>query len=939
MNPSEVIKQTAKQLAHLKPTTIEKQKGLVISWEEKNNKNANFNVPLKKIIWPTREGELIEEVNNLPFNTTYKLTYPGTASTKSMVLYTKEDSGILIVSKPTTTYARLEIKKTTDNIFNITINTKEHTMVLLPFTKDWQSKIPVARNILDLPDPGKRNHYPVKLFLQLGVKDPFGNVSIKHFNELKEPIDHFVNEVGSGHIIHFFGTNEAGFDRMFPDYSINQNLGGKKALKKVIQYAKEKGLLTSHHFVPRIADSNWIKQNPKFLKATIKDEKGNPITEPYKDHPFYVMDPNNEIWFEQCKKTIQYLAGIGFDYVELDQFIYQRNFDTQNEDSLHIGYNKLFDVCKREGIKYWLEGICDAYKLPVGNFFQILVRDRSQLWDNHENRRGYPYGKSCPELIMSLRPDAEVAYQVMTENTNTSVFNAKLETARSFHADIYDLQMSFYDEKYMPLLKTVLGHIKESMSDQIYSASKKWYSPAKKTNGQIKRGNKIAICHYSVGKTDGVSLEIDKRKNMLINMGYNVKLIAGSNSEGADYIIPELDFNREEIVRIKENSFFALKDFANEKELKSEIYRVSNTIKKKLLQVQEKEKFDYIFLHNIFSHGRHIAAAKAFYELDESTNTQLIAVNHDFYSVGSYAQIYQPTCDWIKEYLNTYVPPQSDKIKHVTINSLNSNELKKKRDIESSIIPDTFDFNQRPWNVDAYNSTLLQDINVQPHDLFVLQATRIVERKAIELAIDLVEELCQRKDELIDKVLYNGKRFSTDSKIVFVLAGYTEDASKSYKRKLENLIEDKKIEARFIDNIVSNKRDQKENNKIYSLWDCYAYADLVTYPSIWEGWGNQFIEAIFAKKPIALFEYPVFQADIKPEGYDIISLGGKLSQDRPNNLVSIPTPTLKKAADKTIQTLTDPTTPDTIDKNFMLGKKYHDDSVLQSMLNKLLKDN
>lgn len=938
MNQSKTIRQIKDELADLNPVTTDEQEGLIVSWLEKNKRKASINVPLKKIIWPTREGELIEEVNNLPTDTTYKLTYPGTASTKSMVLYTEEDSGILIISKPTTTYARLEIKKTTNDNFNITINTKEHTMVLLPFSKDWQSQIPIARNILDLPAPEKRNHYPVKLFLQLGVKDPFGNVSIKNFSELKEPIDHFVNEVGSGHIIHFFGTNEAGFDRMFPDYTINPTLGGEKSLREITRYAKEKGLLTSHHFVPRIADSDWMKQNPKFLKATVKDKKGNPITELYKDHPFYVMNPNDELWFEQCKKTIQYLAGIGFDYIELDQFIYQRNFETQ-KNPLHTGYNKLFEVCEQKDIKYWLEGICDAYELPAGNFFQILVRDRAQLWDNHENRRGYPYGKSCPELIMSLKPNAEVAYQVITENTNTSVFNAKLETARSFHADIYDLQMSFYDEKYMPLLKTVLGHIKESMSDQIYSASKKWYPSTQKKTSPKNKNNKIAICHYSVGKTDGVSLEIDKRKNMLIYMGYDVKLIAGSNSEGADYIIPELDFNREEIVRIKENSFFALKDFADEEDLKSEIYRISNTIKKALLRIQEKENFGYFFLHNIFSHGRHISAAKAFYELGESSNTQLIAVNHDFYSVGSYAQIYQPTCDWIKKYLNTYVPPQSEKIKHVTINSLNSNELKKKSGIESSIIPDTFDFNQKPWNVDAYNSTLRQDINIRPHDLFVLQATRIVERKAIELAIDLVGELNKRKHELIGKVLYNGKRFSDDSKIVLVLAGYTENASKSYKRKLENLIEDKKIEARFIEDKVSQKRDQKDGQKTYSLWDCYAYADLITYPSIWEGWGNQFIEAIFAKKPIALFEYPVFQADIKPEGYDIISLGSELSQDRSNDLVSIPSPTIKKAADKTIQTLTDPNTPDILDKNFMLGKKYHDDNVLRDMLNKLLKDN
>lgn len=32
----------------------------------------------------------------------------------------------------------------------------------------------------------------------------------------------------------------------------------------------------------------------------------------------------------------------------------------------------------------------------------------------------------------------------------------------------------------------------------------------------------------------------------------------------------------------------------------------------------------------------------------------------------------------------------------------------------------------------------------------------------------------------------------------------------------------------------------------------------MTYPSLREGWGNQFIEAVFAKLPVVLLEYPVW---------------------------------------------------------------------------------
>ena len=66
---------------------------------------------------------------------------------------------------------------------------------------------------------------------------------------------------------------------------------------------------------------------------------------------------------------------------------------------------------------------------------------------------------------------------------------------------------------------------------------------------------KIAICHYRVGGTDGVSLEIEKRKEILERHGYTVKLIAGERSQGADFTIKELEWDNGIVPIIKENGF------------------------------------------------------------------------------------------------------------------------------------------------------------------------------------------------------------------------------------------------------------------------------------------------------------------------------------------------------------------------------------------------
>jgi glycosyltransferase involved in cell wall biosynthesis len=66
---------------------------------------------------------------------------------------------------------------------------------------------------------------------------------------------------------------------------------------------------------------------------------------------------------------------------------------------------------------------------------------------------------------------------------------------------------------------------------------------------------------------------------------------------------------------------------------------------------------------------------------------------------------------------------------------------------------------------------------------------------------------------------------------------------------------------------------------MYSFWDVYAFADLVTYPSLWEGFGNQLLEAIGGQLPIVLFEYPVYRVDIAPLGFSVISLDSRLARE------------------------------------------------------------
>lgn len=449
--------------------------------------------------------------------------------------------------------------------------------------------------------------------------------------------------------------------------------------------------------------------------------------------------------------------------------------------------------------------------------------------------------------------------------------------------------------------------------------------------------SKIGICHYRTGKTDGVSLEIEKRAKLLSEMGHVVKLIGGEESIGADFVIPELEFDRPDVAIIKNNAFSELKDFESEDALMKYIDSISEKIERQMLVICEKERFDLLFLHNIFSHGRNIAAAKAFYKLSKQVNTKFIAVDHDFYT--SYGDLYKSNHEGVNDFLKMYVPPRDSAIKHVVINSLLCEEIKKNYDLDSIVFPDTMDFDQTKWTQDDFNKEMLADFGIKENDVVILQATRVVERKAIETAIKLAHSVKGRMSELKGKTLYNGKVMDESSDVVLLLPGFVEPASLEYFNKMKNLSMNLGVKLMAVNSMIgSNRMTNTNGDKQYSLWDCYVYADVVTYPSVWEGWGNQFIEAVFAKKPVIVFEYPVFEKDIRNEGYKVISLGNKYKTDNETGLVVVDEEKIEEASDKAVEWLRNLDTNDILETNFKIGNKFHGNRVLVGLLERCLSE-
>ena len=448
----------------------------------------------------------------------------------------------------------------------------------------------------------------------------------------------------------------------------------------------------------------------------------------------------------------------------------------------------------------------------------------------------------------------------------------------------------------------------------------------------------IGIFHYIANFTDGVSLEMNKWKQVFEEMGHTVHICAGKFGSADETVIEEMYHHRPDARLLTTNTFKSFQNYRNEAIYRAELYRLARIIEEKMGAFVEDKQINFLVPQNVWSVAANPAAAIALTNIMRKYKIPALAHNHDFYFERTNG--FALTNGTAVELADLYLPPRDPLAKHVVINSLAQRQLLDRKGIPSTVVPNIFDFDAPPWEPDEYNQDFRERIGLRENDIFVLQATRIVTRKGIELAIDFVHALNspERRAQLKAKGLHNGRSFNDDSRIVLVLAGYAmDDVTGRYKSLLEHKAEQMEVEALFIEDMVSESRMKRDGEKIYSLWDTYVYADFVTYPSLWEGWGNQLLEAIRAKLPMMLFEYPVFEADLKDKGIKVVSLGNKITGRDEQGLVTVATEVIEKAGDEGIALLTNAKLrQDTVDHNFKVGKKHFSMDALYIYLEQLM---
>lgn len=407
----------------------------------------------------------------------------------------------------------------------------------------------------------------------------------------------------------------------------------------------------------------------------------------------------------------------------------------------------------------------------------------------------------------------------------------------------------------------------------------------------------VGFISFRIAGTDGVSLETKKWAKILENNGFTCYFMAGELDTPADrsFVVPEAHFSHPEIRELYNGSFGPK---IRDPETTRGIHKYRDLLKERINEFTKTYNIGTLIPQNTLTIPLNIPLALGTTEFIAETGTPTIAHHHDFYWER---KRFLQNCVW--EFINCAYPPHLTQVRHVVINSSAQNQLALRTGINSTLIPNVMEFEVPPEGVTEYNKDVRSELGIDEDELLVLQPTRVVQRKGIEHAIELVSRLGR--------------------KAVLVISHASGDEGYEYEQRIRDYAERMEIRALFISHRIGHVREIDENGrKIYTIDDIYPHADLVTYPSLVEGFGNAFLEAIYFKKPLLVNNYSIYSYDIKPKGFEVIEMDEYITQKTINDTLAI---------------LDDPERIKKMTtKNYHLGQRYYSYTVLEEKLMHLM---
>jgi glycosyltransferase involved in cell wall biosynthesis len=409
----------------------------------------------------------------------------------------------------------------------------------------------------------------------------------------------------------------------------------------------------------------------------------------------------------------------------------------------------------------------------------------------------------------------------------------------------------------------------------------------------------IGFVSTRLAGTDGVSLEAAKLSEILERMGHVVAYCAGElSSNGPPGVaVDEMHFHHPEIEAIHDAAFLGDESPA----LRRRITRSAGRLQQAIRGFVDEYDIALLVSQNASAIPMNIPLGVALSREIARTGMRCIGHHHDLpWERKRFRQ-----CA-VQELIDRHFPPSGPSIRHAVINTIARQQLRIRRGIESIVLPNVMDYSAEDPSRASRSHIVRSALGFGASDIVLLQPTRVVPRKGIELAVDLAHGLGEVLQPRAVRLL---------------LTHHATDEGPAYLDRVSEAALDAGVDLvpawdRFVD------RRCHDDESEFDLRDAYECADLVTYPSLYEGFGNALLEAVFYRRPLLVNRYPVYVSDIGPAGFDFIEIEGRIEQRTIDHVASLLDQPQK------IKAITD--------HNYEVARRSFSYEVAQDRLNELL---
>lgn len=398
--------------------------------------------------------------------------------------------------------------------------------------------------------------------------------------------------------------------------------------------------------------------------------------------------------------------------------------------------------------------------------------------------------------------------------------------------------------------------------------------------------------HFKLFGTDGVSLQSQELTRALRERGWRVHSCASDLPDDAPGLrLDELSYQSRDAIALRQSVFQAGQveggrdDQATGEELLAQVAGLARRIREKVEPYINANDIRLLHIRNIMSLPYNLPATLAFYELArDRSDVAFVMQHHDFFWEGPNARNFNTRHRDVAELIARISCPDLPNATHVVINPIGAEALKARKGISPDVIPDGFDFDREVIALDeeVFRGKLQilagEEAPVTTRDLVVAMPARVAINKAIELAIQFTAGLEKKRSLLEGAACGVGSRrreFTSRSKIVLLLPqGEDLDENRDYFDRLQAYARHLGINLAYGGHVVvPDRRYSPGDTEHYPFYSTYQAVDLVCYPPEHEGFGNQAIEAVWAMRPLAVLEYPVFKRFVRDHIPHYISLG------------------------------------------------------------------